>query len=280
MQSGKLGVAVIMLAIVGTIIAAYVISMDVEEREVIRYNPLVDLTTEFDRESTPEYVTYSPSTNYTGYYTDSSVIAGTQYFDGVEFGESSGANNYRLNLTPDYHAEGDVSLTGLTKSGDVRVNYWPTAMRNNWAQVDYIRITDLLQQKSWEGDQIFIISDQGSFTDMGFFTFYGKPFDRNILMKNPEITDTYVRYYDQPGDNYLMFDASNLDVPILACVYHSDTRLCELYYDTELQRSAGVSSYSDTVILYGSMFGTSGDYEIYDFPPPAYMDPSKGVELE
>ena len=88
-----------MLALMGTILGAWIMSMDVNETTVTKYNPLAEITGEFDKEQTPDFVEYNPSTNYTGYYTPDSVVGDNKYFDGVEYKESA-PNNYRLNLQP------------------------------------------------------------------------------------------------------------------------------------------------------------------------------------
>ena len=77
-KAGVLGVAILMVAIVGTLMGSWVMSMDVEEEQVIKYDPLADIVGLFDSEQTPTFTEYSPSTNYTGYYTDTSVIGETK----------------------------------------------------------------------------------------------------------------------------------------------------------------------------------------------------------
>ena len=88
-RQGMLGVAVLAVAIAGALIGAWVMSMDVEEREVINFSPLTDITGLFDTEMAPQFTDYSPSSNYTGYWTSTSVDGETRYFDGVDYTPAS-----------------------------------------------------------------------------------------------------------------------------------------------------------------------------------------------
>ena len=115
-RQGMLGVAVLAVAIAGALIGSWVMSMDVEEREVINSSPLTDITGLFDTEMAPQFTDYSPSSNYTGYWTPSSVIDNERYFDGVDYTPANRANNYRVNLPPTESHEGTVSMPALRRA--------------------------------------------------------------------------------------------------------------------------------------------------------------------
>ena len=80
-ENGRLGAMILVLGIVFAVLGSYVLSLDVQEHEVTKYEYVTDLTGLFETTQAPTFIDYNPSENYTGYYTSASK----PYFDGVEY---------------------------------------------------------------------------------------------------------------------------------------------------------------------------------------------------
>lgn len=281
MRTGMMGMMVLTAAIVLTIIVSWGLSTDVEEHTVTRYNQLADITGEFQTEKAPEYIDYDPIANYTGYYTAESVVGDTRYFDGVDF-ISSAPNTYRLVLKPTVNESQTLDLSTVTATGTKNILYWvtnSTTMRS----VNYISLADYLAANNLSDLNVTLISDAGSYTSGGFFTFYRSADEfRTAYIKNPDLNGTLV--YDEPSIPAALrpkYDASTIADPILYAKYDSSTRSVSMYYDTAGTNAAGIYSPSSVYILWNNdgFFGHIGTQTEYQIPPAEYMDPSKGVSL-
>lgn len=310
MQAGKWGIVVVMLAIVGTLVVSWTISMDVNEVEVTKYNPLADMTGEFDVEKTPDYVEYNPSTNYTGYYTDGSVIGNERYFDGVSFERSISGNNFKVNLPPTATDDGTLTLTGITTLSGYNATYYDEdpsspvgysykyigvkkSMLNDvvdaigtqdWdvikisSEDDRDEVTNTAGQDSSFGWVVFVpLSDWIVNSSNGHFVFLGSDY----ALANADIS------YLQPYYTGKVM----LRLPYLAASIDLGTNTATLFYDKEMKQFGTTISTDEIVVLYGEWPSTSGaikqidlqdslDYDRLVKAPATYMDPSKGVELE
>lgn len=284
MRSGMLGMAVLTAAIVGTIILGWALSTDVYEEEVTRYNPLADITGEFDTERSPDYIEYDPISNYTGYYT----AASNGYFDGVNYTQSS-PNNYRLNLQPTMLAADNYNVDSIASSESFYLDYWFTesgpmtkmigtpkavtipelATALGYSNYDQITITNAgntIDYSDLSGAVLFIYSAMGDLTPGS---------SNNIAIKNPSITTEINPHYPTTKWSY----------PILAATYNNQTKQVQLYSDNDLTQPVGVYTPSQVYLLYGTRggapleLGVSVYIESYDIPDSAYMDPSQGVTL-
>ena len=284
MRSGKLGVVVLILAITCTLGVSWVMSMDVNEVEVTKYKELTDINSEFQTEKTPEYIVYNPSTNYTGYYTDDSIVNNVQYFDGVDY-TSSTANNYRLNLKPTSSYDDTEDLSLLTGYHKGILNY----LKSNDAAMmvttpEMLTIPELLTQWNLTGYDSYVITNNQAIdwndptdTWVGFVyaSLIGLDHGTFISIKNPSISQV-------TAPSYADWNWSN---PIVSCKYDTITQTVELFYDADMTKSAGIFTPSTVYIMWGVAvqntfyLGDSVDVEAYDFPEPEYMDPSKGVNL-
>lgn len=283
MRSGKLGVVVLILAITCTLGVSWVMSMDVNEVEVTKYKELTDINSEFQTEKTPEYIVYNPSTNYTGYYTDDSIVNNVRYFDGVGYAHST-PNNYRLNLKPTSSYEGSKDLTQLAASNHGTLQYlWDNNSAFKVCTPYMLTIDDLITAWNYGSyDEVTILNDQSiDWSDptnwVGFVpnNWIGQNYGSIINIKDPSLTP------DLSG-TYQSWTWNN---PIVVCKYNAVSKTVELFYDADMTRSAGIFTPSSVYIMWGDTgsyafsLGTSVDVKAYDFPNPEYMDPSKGVNL-
>lgn len=310
MQGAKWGVVVIMLALVGAVIGSYVMSMDVIEKEVTKYNPLADMTGEFDREQTPEYVEYNPSTNYTGYYTDASIIGGIRYFDGVDYQRSQAGNNFRLNMPPTASDSGSVTLTGINTISGYSASFYdvdpssPDGFSYKNIGAKKSALSDILTEigtQDW--DIIKIVSNENlndvvntAGQDSSFrwivFTSAGDWVTNNtnghfLYLGSEDAVQNCDISYLQP---YLTGKVT-VRAPYLAASVDLTTRAVSLFYDKEMTQVGAIISIEDVIVLYDAWPNASGnikqidlldtvDYSRYVNAAPTYMDPSAGVELE
>ena len=109
-KSGMLGLCIVTIALFGTILAGFCLDVDSQTRQVTNYEYVTDVTGLFDIGNAPEYIDYSPSSNYTGYdfgtvnYTEAGSI--NQYRFVKSQGTTSTSNftvTYTDNLTQDSH---------------------------------------------------------------------------------------------------------------------------------------------------------------------------------
>ena len=298
MQSGKLGIVVLILAIVGTILGSWAMSMDVEEIHVTKYNQLADITGEFDKESTPEYILYNPSTNYTGYYTDNSIMDDTRYFDGVDYA-SSEPNNYRLNLMPivndsDTYTLDDTFTSERPPLANFRLYYAYGQVRQiAYCDPDYISLDNLYAELGATLDEIRIkcVSSAIDWSDpesdwitFGYSSAYtpsaGGTGDKLLCLKNPTISGQII------GNSDYMTNA-NWVVPALSCIYNVQTQSVQLFADNDYTNSLGIYDPTDVRLIWQHDGDNNATLEIgtqaviveLDLQNPSYMDPSKGVEL-
>lgn len=290
-----LGVTVVTVALAAALLGAWALSTEVSEVDVTVYNPVTDITPLFGTEKAPDYIEYSPSTNYTGYYTDDSIVNNTKYFDGVDYTEASRANQYRLKLAPTI-VDSTVDLTTITGDSDTfRFTYFPTneISPDYRFEVEHITIGGLMDVLGMSDYNGFTITTDGSFdyTQAGSFIAIAvaQPgsgsIDHYAMMKKPGLTGTLT--YNDPGVPSAFdptYEASSVSDLIVAADYDVENNMLQLYYDVEMTKPAGIFAPSDVYVLWST--GTSGFYlgsdaaiQGLDYPAPQYMDPSKGVQL-
>lgn len=83
-KNGYFGACVVVLALLGTVLAGFVTDIEKTTVSVTNFNYVTDVSGLFTYEQAPEYIDYSPSSNYTG-YTGEVIYTAT----------SSGVNQYR-----------------------------------------------------------------------------------------------------------------------------------------------------------------------------------------
>jgi len=311
MQAGKLGVVVIMLALVGTILLSWTLSMDVNEVEVTKYNPLADMTGEFDREQTPEYVKYNPSTNYTGYYTDTSVIGGVKYFDGVSFTDSSTPNNFRVKANPTVYLDSSITLSDY--SGDYPFDDEDYTVSYVYSSTE--ASNGIKNSKS--STSSVIVSLQSYLADMNLSAAHSfkicsnanlpstvdsssnLQIDAAILCQKSMWVNSSSRMsinFISPArlaeenvpNGYTGPSGVHFVLPWFSAVVDMDSLQVTVYYDKDCSQDqmAGTYPLSDIVLVYGGSqslsynveFGSSADVVAMGYTY-AYIDPSQGVEL-
>lgn len=298
-KPGMLGVAAVTLALVGMLLGSWVMSMDVTEEEVTKYNALTEIGGLFESEKTPTFTEYNPSTNYTGYYTSDSIVGTDRFFDGVEFSESTSPNNFRVQKMPTSSVvDDDYDLLDLTPTGYKMVRYFETntlQSNENRTYAKYMSIADLVTELGYTGGNVKLTitstqepSDYTVFED--YIVFFTSEMEvapnAGVWMKNPSLTGTLIYYSGGVG---MAMDASRVSNPILGAVW--DGISVNLFYDVECTKSAGTVNADSVFIAWGGgpviipdgtveQFDSVADLEYLVLPNPQYMDPSKGVVME
>ena len=292
-RQGMLGAAVIAVALAGALIGAWVMSMDVEEREVISYSPLTDITGLFDTEMAPQFTDYSPSSNYTGYWTAASVDGETKYFDGVDFTPANRANNYRVNLPPTESSEGTVEMPAespYSQISGLRVYAYRDGANGNVFSDDVqsIQLSEVIALVTAQTSGTFrlasnedadVVLDQTSADIVADWLIIANKAD---FRSNDQYHVQTIEYRDHAqgvNTNHML---------ALSCIADLDKRIVTLFYDNNFQTRLADISLDQCVVIYGGedhatadvILGTDGAYKFELFPANTYMDPSKGVELE
>lgn len=283
-----MGVVVLMVAIVGTLMGSWVMSMDVEENEVTRYNPLADIVGLFDSEQTPTFTEYSPSTNYTGYYTDDSVIGNTHYFDGVDYSPSERPNAYKIQEAPNSMYSGTVDLSNVEGENHGIIDlYRGKDLAFYRGTPEMLKLTDLLTALGYSNYNLVYFTNVNNNIDWTQLETDWVGFCSVSMIGQPEY-GTDIIAVKTPGvplevsGSYASWNWMN---PIVAAKYDKASNSVQLFYDNAMTNSAGVFSIDDAYIMWGNRSGTYvlGDsimMEGYDLPSPSYMDPSAGVTME
>lgn len=293
MKAGKVGILVIMISLAGMLGIGWFMSMDVVMTEKTVYNELTDITPLFGSEQAPEFTDYTPSTNYTGYYTDDSIINGTKYFDGVSYDTSARANVYKLNLAPTATDTGTYTVASSDAERWDVMYFTANNSRQLVTSVNHLSLENLVTNLGITGYTKFVMANDAQPSDWvttdTFVTFGTSDLlnkvlipigaDKGLVYKNPTLTGNL--QIDNFGGT---IPASSAADPILGLSYDSITGLVELFADVDRTISLGLYSPSDVFIIAGGtnasfVFGSDIDYLALKFPSVTYMDPTKGVEM-
>ena len=109
-KAGRFGTCAVVLALLGTVLMGFVLSVDKDTVAVTNYNYITDVSGLFSYSDSPEYVDYNPSTNFVGY------TAGTTT---PKYETNPTANNYRyvVNAGTSEHLT-DIAITTSNGSDD------------------------------------------------------------------------------------------------------------------------------------------------------------------
>lgn len=293
-KAGVLGVVVVMIAIIATLMGSWVMSLDVDEVSVTKYSPLTEITSQFDTEQTPLFTEYNPSTNYTGYYTDYSVIGDTKYFSGVSYVKSYQPNNFKLTLPPDTVDNGNLDLSEISDTESynlVIADYNGTEKLRSTVQGQAFTLADFISAFAIGNDVNFLeirsidnLSDYDSSQtgvvsmDWAVFGSVDDIEDGSITMRTDTINSDNSQYY-------------NAQLVSLSIEYDRTTQICNLYSNNDCTGFVRTLSADKVIVFFGGVeppssvadvvikLGTTA-YTVQQYIPGAeYMDPSKGVAL-
>lgn len=286
-DNGLLGMAIVTVAIMGSILGAYIVASDPEVVEVTKFEYLTDVSGLFEYDHEPRFIEYNPSTNYTNYYSASSGSddTGRPYFDvaGVDYDPSLNANIYKLNLGPTTTVTATQDLSELTPTKTIQVVYeyeqGRFAYQNN---ANAVSIQSLITQMSLDDyDVIYISSDHTEPIDWTSTTADWISFVPQSKLI-PILTGESVTIYNPDVTAHPQAMKAALSAKI---TIKSTMPTVELFEKADFKSSVGQYAASDVFITYNNVSGTftlgdSISYTGYDYPDAAYMNIEQGVSLK
>lgn len=310
MKAGKVGVLVLMVSLMGMLGVSWVMSMDVVMTEKTTYTEVTEITPLFGSQQMPQYTDYSPSTNYTGYWTDATVLNGTKYFGGVDYTPSPRANNYSIWELGDVGLDTTIDLADYTGTypftdPDTRIIYayvdpltgFNQAHSNTSATIyslsSYITalnldsdINNVAITSTVDIDPDDIVHGAQADVDWILFSVTSQwRYQSSVNTMAVGTPEWFTKNNIQPG-YYNELNGMTYTLPAISATYDKTTNLVTLFADKDCQERLGSYDLSDVVIS----FGGSGSGNVYfNMGDTAdilaitldrnYLDPSKGVEL-
>ena len=290
-ESGMLGFLLIVLAVGGGIAGTILLSGEPTEQEITKYNLVADVTGLFDTDQSPQYFDYDLAQNYTGYYTENTVINGVIYWGGADF-TSTRVNNYPVRLAPQTETSNTYrvsdysgSLTTSDPPGADTLNvYYITdgvpGMDINDAQLKIMgahsyTLSSLITALGVDSYHYIVIeSPSDALKDLVFFTTPSTLYQPDSILNyyNAEIISK--EFSDQyPGYEQI--------IGCLSCKVNTVTQRADFYYGVSGSTQTFVTSVglSDAVILTGSSDNDTISVHAYDPETIEYMDISRGVTV-
>ena len=119
-KGGMLGVCVVVLALLGTIIAGTLLNIEETTSNGTGYRNIADVTGLVSTTTDPYFTEYTPSANWTGYYTEGSD---PKYISGVDFTTTTQANNYPTYDNTPVTTSGTMDLNALPEGSLIESGY-------------------------------------------------------------------------------------------------------------------------------------------------------------
>ena len=293
-KSGMLGCAIVMVMLACSVLGTILISADETTYNVTKYRYETDITGLFPVDTSPEYLDYDLAKNYTGYYTEDTIINGVKYWGGATFTPSTTVNNYSLRTPPVNETITQYNLSDYTASlTDTDVPPNGSALFLNYYMSDYsspaiptdgsidprsVTLTSLIDVLHITNNIIEITPLSDDWDDLIFFTtpdkyFVGSDVFYYYLAVDKQYYDTY------PSDIY--------DLACLSCKINMTTRTVDYYYGISIDNTTYVYTVnlSDACICCdteNNNFPTIDRTIVvrsYDQADTQYMDISMGVTV-
>ena len=286
-KEGALGVVVVMVSVALALVGSWALSTDVNDVTVTGYDYVAEITGLFDADQAPEYIEYSPSTNYTGYYTTD-----PQYFGGVDYVQSTKANQYRLNLAPTAtYSDDQYDLSAFDSAATTTFNirlYVGNGIASKIGTPYSMTLSDLTTAMGYDSYDELIIKNTSAvdWTDQygqgQWMTFVPDSW----IGANPN-SSTFADFR-MPGNTDIptgSYQGWTYKTPVLACKYDISTNMVTLYYDIGMNNQAGIFSPTDVWVAWGLdnwtyELDSEVSIDASDYPDVTYMDPTKGVSVE
>ena len=274
-RNGYLGACIVILGIMITIVSSYALSIEISDEEVTKYSYVTDLNGLFDSEQSPMYIEYNPSKNYTGYYTNGSIINDKKYFDGVIFSQSEQPNAYRVQLKPQNYSDGTLTLSPSLSSFTGTVQLWGTVQFNNGnisaldkeASMANLYLSDLIEDLNLSPEQNLInlssMSDSDAVTwpqplgvlSVDWMIFSSK---NDWVSASPgSFSNKILRVY---SDAYNEAMGTSNPLPCLSAQIDLTNNQVLLFYDNEFRQQARIIQLSEAVVSYDAGASVSSQH--------------------
>ena len=317
-RNGMLGVVIIALAIAGALFGGYLAGIDTEEVEVTKYDYLADVTGLFDYDESPQYIQFDPSTNYTGYYSETSYDGLTEkyYFasDEVDYDKSNQTNNYKINIKPTHTATGGgvfrttVYDTDVQQPFDDNTNVYFTNTYGEYKNrhCDSIMLKDWIEKNQFtnDGTNLLYFMSQAAYQEFAAANDYNANWllfstkdmwddphefiDGNLPINTKVMMVASQQYMDdnrlQPG--YTTHGVKTY-LPYFSCIVDTKNKTATLCYDSFCQEPGLTGVALDKLVVSFGGTNLSGSLildDVYSLEGYEiyyeYLDPNKGVWLK
>ena len=296
-DNGMIGFLIVVLAVGGAIFGTILLSSEESTYDVTKYRYETEVTGLFPVDTSPEYYDYDLSKNYTGYFTDSTVINGVNYWGGATFTQSTTVNNYPIRYHPDNNNT-TTAVINLTNVGNMTNSSLSDSYTGiSWYNNDYggtysitsqsytktlssvlteLNLTgyDVIELKTDISDGMYETVFFGTVGDFG----NDRPGHQSQIKAACYVEYSHYQTYPQ-GDIY--------NIACHSCKVDNVTHTATFYYNDTTNNTAyvravpindAVVSFS-TVGLYSPNNGITISVSEYDVNQIDYMDISKGVTV-
>ena len=311
-RNGMLGVVVVAVAIGAALFASYFAGIESVEHDVVKYNELADVTGLFDTQTSPQYVDYDPSSNYTGYYSEQSYSEemGKYFFaeDEVDFKPYEDAqhnprvNNYRVDLEPIFGEIKTVDISTITdEHGDplpvtdktYRLTYVEGQGYNNYWRGQPILLSSMIENMEYTEN-----TTQLNYTTRNVdwdASRHGQSVNLDTILIVPSGWLTYeageliwgaiVNPSIDPSTVTITGGAHN---PVQSMTVDIYTREAKLYSDTDYSVPIGTYDLDKILVFYGDSpypynykLNLDVNFEFQEvITDRVYLDPNYGVSLK
>ena len=165
-KTGWLGACLVVIALLATVLLGFTLNINEGIASVLKYDPITNVTGQFEGDAVPEYIEYNGAKNYTGYtggtigYTSSSVA--NQYTVIADPGIDTDLGQVDINVVPYYTGstllDNKIDFIGvngglwLTAGRQITVNQFLTNANIDYTDYDYLKIDLLGHSTLWSTD--------------------------------------------------------------------------------------------------------------------------------
>jgi len=319
-RNGMLGVTIIALALAGAIVGGYLAGIDSVEHEVTRFNELADVSGLYEYDTNPQYIDYDPSSNYTGYYSETSgkyfAVDEVGYTPNVDSSGKTQQNNYKIDLPPTYENTETKDLSNLpqtdvpnTEDGLNLMTFYtgpydPNGNGRYSAACKGTTLTELLTYLDYTGEQYVRLASPNDLSvdisgatsenpvETGWVFFFpdsyvshsgGNLLRNTVNLMSKETYDTF------EFPSYVSPDVIKA-IACQSCTIDVRAQQVTLYSDNQFQNRIGIYELSKMYMIYSEttlsfltpslILSDTATVTVQTFPDASYLNPNYGVQLK
>lgn len=290
---------VVVLAIGGGIFGTVILSADESTYEVTKYNFVTEVSGLFDTDTQPQYFDYDLSSNYTGYFTEDTVVGDFRYWGGATF-TSTSPNSYPIPHAPDDETAGTMRLTQNliseltdkylpdTSTMGMAVDYWHKPYESRFSlefDAKSKTLESLVNRIEHTGFKYLIISteyDEYDYNSAGHTISFATTDEYTIWPSNTR--NSYLKLVD--SKYYSTYPTNeNFYIAAHTAKINLETGQVELYAQKNTLGSNFVkaANLSDVNMVFYPHYADADaitiTIKLYNQTPTEYMDISQGVRV-
>lgn len=209
-KNGWLGACLVVIALLATVLLGFTLNINEGSATVLKYDPITNVTGQFEGDRAPDYIEYNGAKNYTGYtpgsisYTASHVA--NQYSVIVNPGTTTTAFNGGIGS----HLTGDTDIGNRTEFIGVAGGLWLT----NGSQITVNQLlTNLnIDYTQYDTLKIDLMGDVTPWQIAGYSDYY---FTNNIISAGTVPVSDFIRFYcydqDDIGQSKMRYRVNSYD---------------------------------------------------------------------